>query len=272
MRRLAHRRLPPGAALRAARSSCSGPCSTGTPSGSRWGWSARASSCRPRRRRFTPTVELARRCGPASIRPRLYLIPDGYPRALSAGRGARGGAALALSSGLLGVATPAELEGIVAHELAHLRNRDVLTQTVAAVDRRRDRRVLADRRLLPARLPLRSRAARGVVRPSRRSRRTASTRPIATPPSSATRRTGSPTGCSGSSSRWGSSRSRRARRPSRSTRPIRSPRRGSGGALRHASAARRARPAAARARSRLAREARAARALRHAKRAPCAGP
>ena len=70
---------------------------------------------------------------------------------LSAGRGARGGAALAVSSGLLGVATPAELEGIVAHEIAHLRNRDVLTQTVAAVDRGRDRRVLADRRLLPAR-------------------------------------------------------------------------------------------------------------------------
>ena len=52
---------------------------------------------------------------------------------MSAGRGARGGSALALSSGLLGVATPAELEGIIAHELAHLRNRDVLTQTIAAV-------------------------------------------------------------------------------------------------------------------------------------------
>ncbi len=67
------------------------------------------------------------------VPPRIYVIPDGYPRSLSAGRGARGGAALALSSGLLGIATPAELEGIVAHELAHLRNRDVLTQTVAAV-------------------------------------------------------------------------------------------------------------------------------------------
>lgn len=66
------------------------------------------------------------------IAPRLYLIRDGYPRALSAGRGARGGAVLAFSSGLLAVATPAELEGIVAHELAHLRNRDVLVQTVVA--------------------------------------------------------------------------------------------------------------------------------------------
>ncbi len=63
--------------------------------------------------------------------PRLYVLPDGYPRALSGGRGAQGGAALAVSTGLLGVVTPAELEGIVAHELAHLRNRDVLVQTLA---------------------------------------------------------------------------------------------------------------------------------------------
>jgi heat shock protein HtpX len=67
------------------------------------------------------------------IAPRLYLIRDGYPRALSAGRGARGGTSLALSSGLLGVATPAELHAVVAHELAHLRRRDVLLQTVAAI-------------------------------------------------------------------------------------------------------------------------------------------
>ena len=65
------------------------------------------------------------------VKPKLYLLPDGYPRALSGGRGAQGGAALAVSTGLLGVATPAELEGIVAHELAHLRNRDVLVQTLA---------------------------------------------------------------------------------------------------------------------------------------------
>ncbi len=67
------------------------------------------------------------------VKPKLYVLPDGYPRALSAGRGAGGGAALALSVGLMGVASPAELEGIVAHELAHLRHRDVLVQTVAVV-------------------------------------------------------------------------------------------------------------------------------------------
>jgi heat shock protein HtpX len=69
----------------------------------------------------------------AVIRPRLYVLGDGYPRALVAGRGAGGGTALAVSVGLLGVATPAELEGIVAHELAHLRRRDVLVQTLAVV-------------------------------------------------------------------------------------------------------------------------------------------
>ena len=69
----------------------------------------------------------------AVIRPRLYLLADGYPRALVAGRGAGGGTALAVSVGLLGVATPAELEGIVAHELAHLRRRDVVVQTLAVV-------------------------------------------------------------------------------------------------------------------------------------------
>ena len=63
------------------------------------------------------------------VRPRLYVLPDGYPRALTAGRGAQGGSALAVSTGLLGVASPAELEGIVGHELAHLRHRDVLVQT-----------------------------------------------------------------------------------------------------------------------------------------------
>jgi heat shock protein HtpX len=67
------------------------------------------------------------------IRPRVYLLADGYPRALVAGRGAGGGTALAVSVGLLAVATPAELEGIVAHELAHLRRRDVLVQTLAVV-------------------------------------------------------------------------------------------------------------------------------------------
>jgi heat shock protein HtpX len=66
------------------------------------------------------------------VKPRLYLMTDGLPRALAAGRGPRG-SALGISAGLLTAATPAELEGVLAHELAHVRNRDVLVQTTVVV-------------------------------------------------------------------------------------------------------------------------------------------
>jgi heat shock protein HtpX len=65
-------------------------------------------------------------------KPKLYLLPDGHPRALVAGRGPRG-SAIAVSRGLLTAAPPAELEGVLAHELAHIRARDVLVQTTAVV-------------------------------------------------------------------------------------------------------------------------------------------
>jgi heat shock protein HtpX len=66
------------------------------------------------------------------VKPRLYLLPDGYPRALAAGRGPAG-SALAVSTGLVAAVTPAELEGLLAHELAHVRNRDVAVQTAVVV-------------------------------------------------------------------------------------------------------------------------------------------
>jgi heat shock protein HtpX len=73
---------------------------------------------------------LAARAG--VVKPRLYVIPDGFPRALSAGRGAMS-SALAVSTGLLGLPAPAEVDGLLAHEIAHLKNRDVLVQTTAVV-------------------------------------------------------------------------------------------------------------------------------------------
>jgi heat shock protein HtpX len=77
------------------------------------------------------TVErLAARAGVA--KPKLYVFSDAHPRAMTAGRGPRG-SALAFSAGLISITSPAELEGVLAHELAHLRNRDVLVQTIAAV-------------------------------------------------------------------------------------------------------------------------------------------
>ena len=79
----------------------------------------------------TTVDRLALRAG--VVRPKLYVLPDSYPRALSAGRGAGGGSGIAISVGLMGVASPAELEGIVAHEVAHIRHRDVLLQTVVVI-------------------------------------------------------------------------------------------------------------------------------------------
>jgi heat shock protein HtpX len=70
--------------------------------------------------------KLAVRAGIA--KPRLYLIDSGHPHALSAGRGPHN-AAIAVSAGIVSLLDPAELEGVLAHEVAHLRHRDVLLQT-----------------------------------------------------------------------------------------------------------------------------------------------
>jgi heat shock protein HtpX len=64
------------------------------------------------------------------VPPKLYVIADGFPRALSAGRGPSS-SSLAVSTGLLGALPPAELDAVLAHELAHVRSRDVLVQTFA---------------------------------------------------------------------------------------------------------------------------------------------
>lgn len=65
-------------------------------------------------------------------KPKLYVLRDGHPRAYAVGRGPAG-SSLVVSEGLLAALPPAELEGILAHELAHVRARDVLTQTIAVV-------------------------------------------------------------------------------------------------------------------------------------------
>lgn len=65
-------------------------------------------------------------------KPRLYLMEDGLPRALATGRGPRG-STVAVSAGLLTAASPAELEAVLAHELAHVRHRDVVVQTSVVV-------------------------------------------------------------------------------------------------------------------------------------------
>ena len=64
--------------------------------------------------------------------PKLYLVDDLFPRAFVVGRGPRS-STLAVSTGLLGALSPDELSGLLAHELAHVRTRDVLTQTFAVL-------------------------------------------------------------------------------------------------------------------------------------------
>jgi heat shock protein HtpX len=73
---------------------------------------------------------LAARAG--IVKPHLYLIPDGLPIAAATGRGVRS-SAVAVSTGCVAACTPAELEGVLAHEIAHVRLHDVQVQTAAAV-------------------------------------------------------------------------------------------------------------------------------------------
>jgi heat shock protein HtpX len=77
------------------------------------------------------TVErLSSRAG--ILKPRLYLIPDGLPIAAATGRSVAS-SSLAVSTACIAACTPAELEGVLAHEIAHVRLHDVQVQTAAAV-------------------------------------------------------------------------------------------------------------------------------------------
>ena len=60
--------------------------------------------------------------------PELYLIADGFPRLFAVGRGPSS-SSLAISTGALQALRPEGLEAAIAHELAHVRRRDVLVQT-----------------------------------------------------------------------------------------------------------------------------------------------
>ncbi|HLG51136.1 MAG: zinc metalloprotease HtpX [Chloroflexi bacterium] len=64
-------------------------------------------------------------------KPRVYIIDSASPNAFATGRDP-GHAAVAVTTGILRVLSPEELEGVLAHEMAHIRNRDTLIATIAA--------------------------------------------------------------------------------------------------------------------------------------------
>jgi heat shock protein HtpX len=63
--------------------------------------------------------------------PRIFVIPSATPNAFATGRNPRH-AAVAVTEGILRIIDRRQLEGVLAHELAHVRNRDVLIATIAA--------------------------------------------------------------------------------------------------------------------------------------------
>lgn len=63
--------------------------------------------------------------------PRVFITPSDQPNAFATGRGPSH-AAVAVTEGLLHLLSRSELEGVLAHEIAHIKNRDVLIGTIAA--------------------------------------------------------------------------------------------------------------------------------------------
>ena len=75
------------------------------------------------------TARLAQKAGLPM--PRVYVIPDASPNAFATGRNPQH-AAVAATEGLLRALSDSEVEGVIAHELAHVQNRDILISSVAA--------------------------------------------------------------------------------------------------------------------------------------------
>src|SRR6187549_668406 len=78
---------------------------------------------------YRTTQRLAQKAGLPM--PKVYIIPDPSPNAFATGRNPSH-AAVAATEGIMRVLSEQELEGVMAHELAHVKHRDILTSSVAA--------------------------------------------------------------------------------------------------------------------------------------------
>src|SRR5712672_4679511 len=75
---------------------------------------------------------MERLCGKAGLpMPKLYLIPQPAPNAFATGRNPSH-ASVAVTAGLMELMNDDELEGVIAHELSHVRNYDILISSIAA--------------------------------------------------------------------------------------------------------------------------------------------
>ena len=89
----------------------------------------RAQEAPPSHPLYQTTQRLVQRAGLPM--PKVYIIPDDSPNAFATGRNPSH-AAVAATEGIMRVLSEHELEGVIAHELAHVKNRDILTSSIAA--------------------------------------------------------------------------------------------------------------------------------------------
>jgi heat shock protein HtpX len=89
----------------------------------------RAQEVGPGHRLYELVASLSHRAGLPM--PKVYIIPDPSPNAFATGRNPQH-AAVAATEGILGVLSEEELAGVIAHELAHVKHRDILISSIAA--------------------------------------------------------------------------------------------------------------------------------------------
>jgi heat shock protein HtpX len=93
-----------------------------------------SSGAKPVTREELPRVYqiVERLCGKTGLpMPKIFVIPTGSPNAFATGRNPKH-ASVAVTAGILDLLNDDELEGVLAHELGHVRNRDILISSIAA--------------------------------------------------------------------------------------------------------------------------------------------